>query len=130
MSSSAAAVQTGVAAFRERPFMVDTEGEPMVVARAPHLSEDVVGVDRFLHLAVPAAKEGLAGLNADDKRPLFTLIPSSWAFRRPRPGLPDRSRGASREATPGGALRRIANLGRGADSFGTLVGTHGLGNWM
>ena len=68
MPALAAAVRAGIAAFGDHPFMVDTVGEPMVVASAPHLSEDVGGVDWYVHLAAPAALEALAVLDGHTKR--------------------------------------------------------------
>jgi 3-oxoacyl-[acyl-carrier-protein] synthase-1 len=87
MPAAAAAVRAGIASFGNHPFMVDTVGEPMIVARAPHLSEDVVGLDRFLGLAAPAAQEALAIL-----LPLVGKIrtcPVVIGLPPSRPGLPD-----------------------------------------
>src|SRR5439155_10374366 len=84
---SAAAVRTGFAGFTEHPELVDQEGEPLIVARLPSLAKDVTGIDRFLQLALPAAKEALNPL----------VGPKVGAHRisvvvglpAPRPGLPE-----------------------------------------
>jgi 3-oxoacyl-[acyl-carrier-protein] synthase-1 len=67
--------------------MVDNVGEPMIVARAPHLSEEVIGLERFFALAAPAAQEALAIL-----LPRAENIPSFAAvigLPPRRPGLAD-----------------------------------------
>jgi 3-oxoacyl-[acyl-carrier-protein] synthase-1 len=87
MPATAAAVRAGIASFGDHPFMVDTVGEPMVVARAPHLSEDVVGLDRFLGLALPAAQEALAILLPLARQ--LQAFPVVLGVPPRRPGLPD-----------------------------------------
>jgi 3-oxoacyl-[acyl-carrier-protein] synthase I len=83
--SSAAAVRGGIAAFTEHPYMIDQEGEPMIVARASYLSEEVDGVERFVELALPAAQEALAPLS---KLPgNLPSIPIVVGLPSPRPGL-------------------------------------------
>lgn len=69
--SSAAAVRAGLCALAEHPFMIDKHGEPMVVARADWLDEDLPLEDRIVSLAVDAAKEAM--------HPLAAQLP---AFRR------------------------------------------------
>jgi 3-oxoacyl-[acyl-carrier-protein] synthase-1 len=59
--ASAAAVRAGVAGLAEHPFLIDTAGKKMIVARAPYLAEES-GADRLLALATPAAGEALAPL--------------------------------------------------------------------
>jgi len=87
-SSSAAAVRAGIAMFAEHPYMVDKAGNRMVVARDALLSDDEVGVDRFIELGLPAALEALVPLtnllSAKESLPLFIGLPA------PRPGLPER----------------------------------------
>jgi 3-oxoacyl-[acyl-carrier-protein] synthase-1 len=85
--SSAAAVRAGITAFAEHPFMVDSEGEPMIVARACYLSDDTGGVERFLELALPAAREALAPLSKLAGR--LPAIPMVIGLPSERPGLPD-----------------------------------------
>ena len=60
-SASAAAVRCGIPGFAEHPFMVDTAGKKMVVARAPYLTDER-GSDRLLALAGHAAHEALLPL--------------------------------------------------------------------
>src|SRR5260370_5141837 len=59
--AAAAVVRAGIAGFSEHPFMIDTAGNKMIVARAPYLNGES-GVDRLLALAGPAACEALAPL--------------------------------------------------------------------
>jgi 3-oxoacyl-[acyl-carrier-protein] synthase-1 len=66
--------------------MFDSEGDPMVVAMAPYLSDDVAVIDRFQQLALPAAQEALAPLiqltEGMQSIPLIVGLPAT------RPGLP------------------------------------------
>src|SRR5580700_4884697 len=62
MPAAAAAVRAGIALFGDHPFMIDSVGQPMVVAFASHLPEDIAGVSRLLELATPAAAEALSVL--------------------------------------------------------------------
>ena len=57
--AAAAAVRCGISAYAEHPFMVDRHGEPMVVARADWLGDDLLPADRIAALAVGAAQEAL-----------------------------------------------------------------------
>jgi hypothetical protein len=50
--AAAAAVRCGVSAYAEHPFMIDKQGEPMVVARADWLDEAISQEDRIVTLAV------------------------------------------------------------------------------
>jgi 3-oxoacyl-[acyl-carrier-protein] synthase-1 len=58
--TSAAAARAGICGFSEHPFMIDTAGEPMRVARAPWLDTDVQGAERYTALLLPAIREALA----------------------------------------------------------------------
>ena len=60
--AAAAAVRCGISAYAEHPFMIDQNGEPMVVARADWLAEDLPIEDRIVTLAVDAAQEALSPL--------------------------------------------------------------------
>lgn len=60
--AAAAAVRCNVAAFSEHPFMIDEDGDPMVVARATWLAEDLPVADRIVALAADAAEEALCPL--------------------------------------------------------------------
>ena len=84
-SSSAAAVRAGVNLFGQHPYMIDTAGEPMRVARADWLDIDVSGVERFEALLFPAIDQALEPLAQAAVVPQAALalgLPSL------RPGLP------------------------------------------
>jgi 3-oxoacyl-[acyl-carrier-protein] synthase I len=84
--ASAAAVRAGLAMVYEHPCVIDREGEPFVVARAPYLSDDLPFENRFVELALPAALEALRPLA---KIPGATrTIPTMVGLPSPRPGLP------------------------------------------
>jgi 3-oxoacyl-[acyl-carrier-protein] synthase-1 len=57
--ASAAAVRCGVSAFAEHPFMIDKNGEPIVVAMADWLDEGLLVEERIAMLAVEAAQEAI-----------------------------------------------------------------------
>jgi 3-oxoacyl-[acyl-carrier-protein] synthase-1 len=57
--AAAAAVRAGISAYAEHPFMIDRYGEPMIVARAAWLDEDLALGDRIALLAAGAAREAL-----------------------------------------------------------------------
>jgi 3-oxoacyl-[acyl-carrier-protein] synthase-1 len=57
--ATAAAVRAGIAGFSDHPYMIDRIGEPFVVASAPYIDTYVDGEDRFIELALPAAREAL-----------------------------------------------------------------------
>lgn len=85
--ASAAAARAGVCGFSEHPFMVDSVGEPMRVARAPWLEVDIDGTRRYAALLTPAMREALApaldALRAHGVRPGLAL-----ALPPDRPGAP------------------------------------------
>ena len=84
--ASAAAVRAGISRLGEHPYMIDRAGEPMIVARASYLFDDVTGVQRFVELALPAIDEASTPLNRFAGQlppiPLILGLPSQ------RPGLP------------------------------------------
>jgi len=84
--TSAASVRAGVGCVAENPNMIDKNGEPMLVARAMYLPDNLGGLDRLIGLAAPAAREALQILptfsNAA-RRPLPVLL----GLPAPRPGL-------------------------------------------
>jgi 3-oxoacyl-[acyl-carrier-protein] synthase-1 len=84
--TSAAAVRAGINRIGEHHYMIDKAGEPMIVARAAYISDEVRGVERFAELAWPAVQEALAPLS----RLAGTLppIPFITGLPAPRPGLP------------------------------------------
>lgn len=83
--SSAAAVRAGISGFSQHPYMVDTAGEPIRVARAPWLDIDLNGIERFKALLYPAIDQAIESLlHPRMNLPRITLalgLPSS------RPGL-------------------------------------------
>lgn len=62
--AAAAAVNCGISAYAEHPFMIDKHGEPMVVAMAEWLDAMLGLEERIAALAVDAAQEALAPLEA------------------------------------------------------------------
>ena len=85
--ASAAAARAGVCGFSEHPYMVDTAGEPMRVARAPWLDLDVNPGVRWGGLLLPALDEALGPLaGAVAARPLRLGL--ALALPPPRPGTP------------------------------------------
>lgn len=87
MPSSAAAVRAGICAIGRHPAFVDLDGEPMSVASAPYLSEELAG-DRRLHaLAHPAIEEALAPLSRLNAP--AEPIPVVMGLPERRPGLSD-----------------------------------------
>jgi 3-oxoacyl-[acyl-carrier-protein] synthase I len=80
---AAAAARAGLCGFREHPYMIDTAGEPMRVARVPWLDDDLQGVERFAQLLFPAVDEALQAAPAELERLGLALgLPPA------RPGLP------------------------------------------
>lgn len=63
--AAAAAVRCGISAYAEHPFMIDKHGEPMVVARADWLDDDLPLEDRIATLAADAAQEALHPIAAN-----------------------------------------------------------------
>jgi 3-oxoacyl-[acyl-carrier-protein] synthase I len=78
---AAASARAGLCGFREHPYMVDTAGEPMCIARAPWLDVDMQGVQRFEQLLFPAIDEAL------QPTPLLPRIALTLGLPAPRPGL-------------------------------------------
>jgi len=64
VAASAAAVRAGISTFAEHSFVIDTAGNPMIVAPASYLSQDILGADRYIHLSVPAITEAVHPLFA------------------------------------------------------------------
>ena len=83
--ASAAAARAGVCGFSEHPFMIDTAGEPMRVARAPWLDVNVEGRERLAELLFPAIDEALGPL-ADDANGRPARLGLALALPPPRPG--------------------------------------------
>ena len=86
--ATAAAVRAGISAMAEHPFMIDKMGAPMVVCADPQLPAELEVADRFLELAVPAAREALKPLHGKNKSlPRVSVI---VALPEERPGRPER----------------------------------------
>jgi 3-oxoacyl-[acyl-carrier-protein] synthase-1 len=100
--AAAAAVRCGISAYAEHPFMIDKNGEPMVVARCTWLDETLPLEDRIITLAVEAAQEAL--------RPVVALLPALRSRMRIHLAL-------SAENLPDAAVRQ-----RVLDSFAFGVG--------
>ena len=85
--TSAAAARAGICGFNEHPFMIDSAGEPMRVARAPWLDVSITGAERFCALLFPAIDEALTTLsNILTEQPI--KIGLALALPPPRPGQP------------------------------------------
>lgn len=81
--TSAAAARAGVCGFCEHPYMVDTAGEPMRIARAPWIDIEVEGVERYAELLLPAIDEAMvAWYGAPARIGLALVLPPQ------RPGRP------------------------------------------
>ncbi len=103
--ATAAAVRAGVAGLADHPYMIVQIGEPFVVASAPYLGTDVVGRDRFIELALPAAREALEPVIG---RVRFRgPIPAFIGLPEARPGLPSEL-ATSLSSSLGEGCRRIA----------------------
>ncbi len=83
--ASAAAARAGICGFYEHPFMIDTAGEPMRVARAPWLDMTIIGAERFCALLFPAIDEALATLSEISVNQRIR-IGLALALPPPRPG--------------------------------------------
>jgi 3-oxoacyl-[acyl-carrier-protein] synthase-1 len=83
--SSAAAVRAGISGFTRHPYMIDSAGEPMVVALAPWVDIAVTGVQRLQALLFPAIDQVLQ-LRAGRAPQLRTAL--ALALPEERPGLP------------------------------------------
>ena len=58
-AATAAAVRGGIAGFGDHPYMIDSRGEPFVLAMAPYLEAELQGEARMIELARSAAREAL-----------------------------------------------------------------------
>jgi 3-oxoacyl-[acyl-carrier-protein] synthase-1 len=82
--STAAAVRAGISALGRHPWMVDKEGEPMVVARDAVLPPELDGIERFWALLEPAIREAVEPLREVGPASLEVFL----GLPEPRPGLP------------------------------------------
>jgi 3-oxoacyl-[acyl-carrier-protein] synthase-1 len=85
--SSATAVRGGISGFSQHPYMIDTAGEPMRVARAPWLDIDLSGTERFEALLFPAVDQALMLVAEGYAKDLHVAL--SLGLPSLRPGLPD-----------------------------------------
>lgn len=86
--ASAAAVRAGISGFTEHPYMIDTAGEPMRVARAPWIDVEPDGKDRISRLLLPALEEALRPLDAIPWQGGRMRISLELGLPPGRPGLP------------------------------------------
>lgn len=83
--ATAAAVRAGVTMMQEHPFMIDKQGEKMVVSLDAELPIEIGGVDRFIQLAVDPSLEALkAILDASLSIPAISIFVT---LPEPRPGV-------------------------------------------
>lgn len=85
--ATAAAARAGIANFNEHPYMIDREGEPYILAMVPTLATQLMGVERYVHLAIPAIQEALTPL-ADLEDGVGT-IQVKIGLPEERPGFPE-----------------------------------------
>lgn len=83
--ASAAAVRAGVSGFGDHPFMIDTAGEAMRVARAPWLPPELPAAQRMLALLAPAVEQALDPLAGPRGAGLRVAL--SLGLPAPRPGV-------------------------------------------
>ncbi|MBE9569067.1 MAG: hypothetical protein IMF11_00435 [Proteobacteria bacterium] len=84
--ATAASARAGIARFNEHPYMINREGDPYVLAMVPILNTGTMGVDRYIHLALPAMQEALEPLANLDKS--VGHIHVKIGLPEDRPGLP------------------------------------------
>lgn len=84
--SSAAAVRAGISGFEQHPYMIDTAGEPMRVARAPWLDIGLTGIERLEALLLPAVDQALEPIQELRQHQLNVAI--ALGLPALRPGLP------------------------------------------
>lgn len=84
---SAASARANISGVKES-YLIDQQGEPILLSKAEFIAEEIRGLNRFLALAAPAAKEALLPLMTN---PLITqkhfLLPIFLGLPSPRPGL-------------------------------------------
>ncbi len=86
--ASAAAVRAGISGFAEHPFMIDTAGGPMRVARAPWIADEEAKNGRISHLLLPALEEALRPLDAVPWQGGRLRLSLELGLPPERPGLP------------------------------------------
>lgn len=103
-SATAAALRAGIVGFGDHPFMFDRAGEPFVVARAPYINTQTFGEDRFVGLALPAAREALEPVSRVMRT--CVLIPTIVGLPESRPGLPSEIESALTAKLPEASLNK------------------------
>lgn len=93
--ANAAAARAGLSGFREHPFMVDSTGQSMRVARAPWLEVGLGGAARLQALLFPVIDEALQPLAAYLQRLRVSLL---LALPPSRPGRPESLAAEMRDA--------------------------------
>jgi 3-oxoacyl-[acyl-carrier-protein] synthase-1 len=88
--ATAAAVRAGIAVMAEHPYMIDKMGNPMLVCMDSTLPVELPMIERYLELAISAAKEALATLLKSGKT--ISGITVLLALPEKRPGIPDNFR--------------------------------------
>jgi 3-oxoacyl-[acyl-carrier-protein] synthase-1 len=84
---AAAAVRAGVVRFHEHDVLLGKDGEPIIVASVPLLSDDPVGAERFVRMALHAIRGALAPVQASHVD--VTRVPIYIGLPLDRPGRPD-----------------------------------------
>jgi len=87
--SSAAAVRAGINLFGEHPFMIDTAGAPMRIARADWLDIGLSGVERFEALLLPSIEQAIEPLVRLAASAAVSGMALSLGLPGGRPGVPD-----------------------------------------
>lgn len=130
----AAAVRAGICGFSLHPFMVDTTGEPMRIARAPWIDVRAQGIERYWELLHPALDESIRSLAVAFDRGAANISRLALALALPasRPGKPDGLFDALRqriEARHGGTFERITpfEAGHAAGHLALDAAIHDLG---
>lgn len=105
--ATAAAVRAGIAVMAEHPYMIDKMGNPMLVCMDSTLPVELTIIERYLELAISAAREALAVLLRSDKS--ISGVTILLALPENRPGIPDNFRNefSRRFAT---ALASVINI--------------------
>jgi 3-oxoacyl-[acyl-carrier-protein] synthase-1 len=86
--SSAAAVRAGIAGFAQHPYMIDSAGEPMIVAMVPWLDRELPVGERCKALLFGALDQALHNLSEHAPEANAAL---AVAMPAPRPGINQQS---------------------------------------
>jgi 3-oxoacyl-[acyl-carrier-protein] synthase-1 len=80
-------VRAGISGFGQHPYMIDSAGEPMCVARVPWLDIDLRGAERYEALLYPVINQVLEPLQL--RSPNQLNIALALGLPALRPGLPE-----------------------------------------